>query len=281
VEQAGPVPLAVAPAQLPPVGYAVETALVAWLALVVPVLGRARYRLLTTGGLDRVAFYRRVVVRQVTMTLAVVAALVLSGVPLDALGLRWRSGATSSLASAAVPVAVAAVAVAVVLRAQAALRPARPLVARLLRPVAALLPTTTAERWHFAGVAVSAGVGEEVLYRGVVVSWLIGTAPTLHRPELALASAAVFGLGHLYQGWAGALATAGAGYVFAAMYFATGSLLAPAVVHVLVDLRVLLLVPARAAPAPALTSTFPLSAAVDGPPPGPAASTSYGPLSSP
>jgi hypothetical protein len=120
-----------------------------------------------------------------------------------------------------------------------------------------------------------------VLYRGVVVSWLIGTAPTLHRPELALASAAVFGLGHLYQGWAGVLATAGAGYVFAAMYFATGSLLAPAVVHVLVDLRVLLLVPARAAPAPALTSTFPLSAAVDGPPPGPAASTSYGPLSSP
>jgi membrane protease YdiL (CAAX protease family) len=241
----------------PLAGYAVATAVVCWLAIVVPLLGMARYRALAAGPVELVPFYRRVLARQWALVVAVVAALAALGVPPSGIGLRWRVEAAPPLAAVVLP-GVAAVGIAtVVLRAQARLRPAAALAPRLLRPVAALLPTTARERRYFAAVAVSAGVGEEVLYRGVVVWWLASTAPALGTTGIAVASAGMFGLAHAYQGPLGVAATSAAGYVLASMYVVTGSLVAPMVLHAVVDLRVLLLVPATAVAAPALTSTFP------------------------
>jgi membrane protease YdiL (CAAX protease family) len=64
-------------------------------------------------------------------------------------------------------------------------------------------------------------------------------------------AALAFGWAHLYQGWTGVLATALLGGLFAWLYWATGSLLLPVLLHVLVDLRAMLVrVPATGAPAP-------------------------------
>lgn len=110
---------------------------------------------------------------------------------------------------------------------------------RWAHPVAALLPTCPAERRFFAAAAVTAGMTEEVLYRGFLPLWLgPGMAHLGIVPVLLVASAA-FGLAHLYQGATCATATGLWGLGLALSYLATGSLLLPVAIHVAVDLRLL------------------------------------------
>jgi membrane protease YdiL (CAAX protease family) len=96
-------------------------------------------------------------------------------------------------------------------------------------------------------VAITAGVCEEVLYRGVVLVVAMLLAPGLPHWALALGVAAVFGLAHIYQGAAGVVVTTMMGAVLGLLVLATGSLL-PAVLHGAADLRALLLVPRTVAP---------------------------------
>lgn len=110
---------------------------------------------------------------------------------------------------------------------------------RWAHPVAALLPTCHAERRLFAAAAVTAGITEEVLYRGFLPLWLgPGMAHLGIVPVLLVASAA-FGVAHLYQGATAATATGLWGLGLAFIYLATGSLLLPVAIHVAVDLRLL------------------------------------------
>lgn len=107
--------------------------------------------------------------------------------------------------------------------------------------VLALLPRTAAERRWAVAVSLTAGICEEVLYRGLLVVLAVdlglGVVPA------AIVAVAVFGMAHVYQGLAGAVGALVLGAVLAALYVSTGSLLLPIVVHVLVDLRGLVLVP--------------------------------------
>ena len=114
----------------------------------------------------------------------------------------------------------------------------------------ALLPRTSLERRLFAVVGVTAGVCEEWLYRGVFLAVVAALAPGLPGAVLVLVAAAGFGLAHAYQGLAGVLTTGVLGGVLAAVYLQSGSLLLPVLLHVLIDLR-FLLVPASALPAAA------------------------------
>lgn len=107
--------------------------------------------------------------------------------------------------------------------------------------VTALLPRTAAERRAFAAVAVTAGVCEETLYRGVLLGITATLLPDLSPVRLAVVSALSFGLAHTYQGAAGMLTTVVLGGCLAVLYLGSGSLLLPVLYHVLVDLRVLVL----------------------------------------
>ena len=106
---------------------------------------------------------------------------------------------------------------------------------QLVPDFSALIPVTMRERLIWVWVAVSAGVCEEVVFRG----WLLST---LHRFEiggaaLILTAAVMFGLAHAYQGITGVVATALAGALFSVLYVRTGSLTVPILLHILVDLR--------------------------------------------
>jgi membrane protease YdiL (CAAX protease family) len=116
--------------------------------------------------------------------------------------------------------------------------------ARLAKPLEALswyLPGSPAERRWFVAVAVSAGVCEEVLYRGFLLRHLTAAPPGLGGTGAVLVAALVFALAHTYQGALGAVATALMALGFTALFVASHSLWLPIVVHALVDLRVLLL----------------------------------------
>ncbi len=118
---------------------------------------------------------------------------------------------------------------------------------KLLPDFSALVPVTPHERLLWIAVAVSAGVCEEVVFRGWLLSTLHG-ALHLDGAPLLLVAAILFGLALSYQGISGVLLTAFAGALFCGLYVATGSLLAPILLHILIDVRFAILPAPRQEP---------------------------------
>jgi Type II CAAX prenyl endopeptidase Rce1-like len=96
-----------------------------------------------------------------------------------------------------------------------------------------VVAASAAEMRVFAGVGVTAGICEELLYRGFVLWYLSALLP---RGWAIVAAVAIFGIGHAYQGVRGVLLTAMVGGIAMAVYLWTGSLIAPIVMHATVDL---------------------------------------------
>ncbi|HSP37401.1 MAG TPA: CPBP family intramembrane glutamic endopeptidase [Frankiaceae bacterium] len=224
-------------------GFLPSTVLVAYLALVLPVVGRTRYRALQRGAPEqpelRLLAYRSSITRQWLMVGVALAVLVAAGVPLADLGLTPSTRLLPQLLPGLVLLVALGAGLALLLRFWG---PAR---RRVLAPVAALLPVTAEERRMFVAVAVTAGIAEEVLFRGFLLLYLTEIVP-LPLGLAMLLAAVLFGLAHSYQGLVGILLTGLAGYWLSGLYVLTGSLLLPVLVHALVDLRLLLVLPRQA-----------------------------------
>lgn len=115
-----------------------------------------------------------------------------------------------------------------------------------------VIPRTTSERRWFAGVAVTAGIAEEIAYRALPIVVAGALLPGVSPWWFVAISSIAFGLAHLYQGLAGVLAVTVMGGAFGAIYVTTGSLVIGMALHTLVDLRLLLIraTDTRRAPAP-------------------------------
>jgi membrane protease YdiL (CAAX protease family) len=97
-----------------------------------------------------------------------------------------------------------------------------------------LLPHSRAEFRGFAVVAITAGICEEVLFRGYLTWYFAHVMPWW---AAMLAAALAFGLGHAYQGARGVLVTALVGLFLGAVYWLTGSLMLSMLMHALMDLH--------------------------------------------
>ena len=219
-----------------------------WLVLAQPWRGRQRYRRL----IERLAHdpgarlehYRRGIVFEWAGTAYVALVAVLAHSRLRSL---WPPGTDTAVGRQIPGLAVALMAITVLYRVGGA--GMRRALAVQLRPVAALLPRTGAERRMFALLALTAGICEEVLYRGFGLAGLRWLAPGLGHPALIAISAAAFGFAHLYQGPPGVVLTGLVGAYLAWIVIATGSLVPAMVLHALLDLRILGL-PLDAVPIP-------------------------------
>lgn len=94
-------------------------------------------------------------------------------------------------------------------------------------------PRTPRERALWAGIALSAGVGEELAYRGVLFGIL---APLVGTPGAVLLAAFAFAAGHLAQGWRAAPVVFVFAIGFHLLVLATGTLLVAMAVHAAYDL---------------------------------------------
>lgn len=103
-----------------------------------------------------------------------------------------------------------------------------------MRNIERMMPRTTYELGWFNRLAVTAGICEELLYRGYLI-WYLSTWMAIV-PAAAIASV-IFGLGHAYQGPRGIALTAGVGVFMSAVYLLTGSLFACMAIHALMDLH--------------------------------------------
>ncbi|RBY77166.1 CPBP family intramembrane metalloprotease [Geodermatophilus sp. TF02-6] len=252
------------PGSLADYGPAALSAVVVTGYLVVgePLVGHVLHRrfegrLRTDDGARR-SFYARLLALEWGLALlALVVWLSAPGVDAGTVGLRWPSGWPGPVSGAATLLVVVFVLASTrALRSGALARAAvpvrRPGEGRHAEPAVhatlALLPRTRAERRLFTLVGVTAGVCEEWLYRGFLLAVVAALAGGLPAPVLVAVGAVAFGLAHAYQGVAGVVTTGVLGGVLAGLYLDTASLLLPVVLHVLVDLR-FLLVPASALPA--------------------------------
>jgi uncharacterized protein len=114
---------------------------------------------------------------------------------------------------------------------------------RSLESSSILLPATHTERRWFAVTAITAGICEELLYRGFLMSYLPSNFPMFAGQFILISilSGIIYGLSRAYLGMKGILQTALTGFSFAIVYFLSGSLLPAMVVHILVELRTLVL----------------------------------------
>lgn len=102
-----------------------------------------------------------------------------------------------------------------------------------------MLPRTSRERVLWVLLSLTAGFCEELLYRGFMPEYLNRIFPGMPFVLAIIVAAALFGIGHAYQKLSGVLGTGLIGLVFGFLYFFTGSLFVPMLVHALFDLRLL------------------------------------------
>jgi len=110
-----------------------------------------------------------------------------------------------------------------------------------LKPLEFILPATMREREWFTFVCFTAGICEELLFRGFLLYYLHVFPWKLNLTVALVVASVIFGIQHLYQGIAGVMQSAFLGFLFGLLFLLTGNLLAPILLHTAADLRVLLM----------------------------------------
>jgi membrane protease YdiL (CAAX protease family) len=110
-------------------------------------------------------------------------------------------------------------------------------------PIGAMIPNSDRERLWIGWLSIGAGVMEEMLCRGFVFYYFASYLKVTNPALTVIASAVLFGLGHIYQGWKSAAGPAAVGVVLGSLYLYTGSLVLPIIVHAIGDYRLLWLLP--------------------------------------
>ena len=96
------------------------------------------------------------------------------------------------------------------------------------------MPRDAREARWFNAVSLTAGITEEILFRGFLIAFLTPFVGTIGGVIL---SAVLFGLAHGYAGRDLAIRAGGLGLVFALLYVWTGSLWVPMLLHTFVDIN--------------------------------------------
>jgi len=192
-----------------------------------------RRRLETIANANRRSLYLRSMVVLWLLASVTVYAWWRHDRPFDALGFQLVPGIVTT--SAEIVCVMAALAIVLRLRKMATWQPEKLAALRAhLGKTALVAPRTKGELAWFLGLALTAGICEELLYRGY---FFAVAAPFITVYGAAAASAIVFGLGHMYQGWRGVALTAAVGLFLGAFYFLTGSIVFPMILHVLIDIN--------------------------------------------
>jgi len=204
-------------------------------AIVLPVYARYNYprfkRAVESGVAEaRSRQYRKTTVRQWSLALVAIAVWFHAGRSAEELGLGAPSGPRFWIGL------VVAAALAILWRRMflAAVddEAGRERLMSQLNAVRPLLPSSVAELRDFTVLSITAGICEELLFRGYLIWYLAGYVGL---PTASVLSGVAFGLGHLYQGRRQAVKIIFVGFVFVLFYIGTGTLWIPMTLHALLD----------------------------------------------
>ena len=181
---------------------------------------------------DRLAQYRYTMISQWTALALLFAAWFVLGRPFANLGLRAPGGA-GFFASLLLLVPFTAWLVYAWRRARTADDAERAKAIAALGHLRHMLPDTPRSLRSFAGLSITAGIVEEIIYRGFVFWYLAHYLPAW---AVVLVAALVFGLAHSYQGAANMLRVTLVAMAFGAYFLLAGSVWLPIVAHALLDI---------------------------------------------
>ena len=88
-----------------------------------------------------------------------------------------------------------------------------------------LLPSTLHERKWFVVVAITAGICEELLYRGFLTRYLSIYFPSFGFLLISILSGIIYGFSRAYQGLKGVVQTSLAGFIYAIIFYLSGNLI--------------------------------------------------------
>jgi hypothetical protein len=97
-----------------------------------------------------------------------------------------------------------------------------------------IIPSTPRQLRWFVGLSISAGITEELLYRGFLI-WALNAYMDLL--VAAVLASVLFGLAHAYQGRSGILKTGAIGLIMAMLYIGSGTILLPMLLHAFMDIN--------------------------------------------
>lgn len=189
---------------------------------------------LETDPAAREHFYRRAIL-SIPLVVAVFAIVVwVGGESWRDAGIAWDDTATEKAFGASVAALLGAVAaVAAVAAVFGAVAPGAD---RRASDASKLLsPTTPRERRLWPLVALTAGVTEELVYRGLFVLHLHALVPSWRPGVLVVLSAVAFGLAHRYQGPFGVVSSGVLGLAFGIVTIVVGNVLLVVALHTLWD----------------------------------------------
>lgn len=214
----------------------VDHILIVLLFVVQPIQGaiESRYYQAQAGAgqaFPRIRFYRQTAVVEWLFLALLLAAWFDFGRPLADLGFVM-SGGPGFWAGAAVCAAMTAYLVYSWRGATQATNEDKTRYAESFGNLIRYMPQTKSELNNFYAVSLTAGIVEEIVYRGFVIWYLSQYMPVW---GAVLVSSLAFGLGHSYQGVSGALRVSLVGLAFGALYVVTGSIWLPIIAHILLD----------------------------------------------
>lgn len=180
---------------------------------------------------DRSRFYRHTVVMEWLFLAMLMAAWAIFDRPVADLGFV-KPGGAGFWAGVAVLLVFCALLLVSWQSARKASKADKAKQAKSLGKLARYLPHTSGELRSFVGVSITAGIVEEIIYRGFVL-WYLGQFMPLW--AAVVVSSVAFGFAHSYQGAAGAMRCGLIGLAFGIYYVITGSIWLPIIAHIMLD----------------------------------------------
>lgn len=110
-------------------------------------------------------------------------------------------------------------------------------VRRAFQDIPGFLPQTATERAVWVLVSLSAGICEEVLFRGFLMQNFLQLGWGMPTVVALVGSSLIFGLAHLYQGVKAVVGSTFGGLMLGLLFLLSGSLLACIALHSLLDLQ--------------------------------------------
>lgn len=124
---------------------------------------------------------------------------------------------------------------------------------------AQVLPRTKKEKKIFSLLCITAGICEEIIFRGIIVFLIQTIFPGIPIILTIVITSVIFGFSHFYQGIEGMVKTGIAGAVLVCVVIVSGSLILAMILHFLVDFSSVFILSGDRARAPAEDITVAVS----------------------
>ncbi|MBY0123057.1 CPBP family intramembrane glutamic endopeptidase [Bacillus sp. S/N-304-OC-R1] len=191
---------------------------------------------------DRIAYFKYVIYSEWAVTFIILIAVYLSGTAFAQIGLGLPGEDASQFSGMIVGFIIGILVMIFVLMRLPFYRKYQE---AQTSSVSYLVPTGKIDKRLAILVALTAGICEEIIYRGFLLHLLALPPFQLEGNLILIVGAAIFGIAHYYQGWKGVLLTGLVGFALSKVYLQTGSLVFPIIMHALIDLRFMLTKPKK------------------------------------